>query len=418
MEDFNIPSPERVALLERLQEAIGGAPPYFWAACQVCDLEALEKLIELARISSAAVRIIAGQCRNMSRYWSAHPGELSLPSTPKNPTPVPSSSDSSSSPAISAPPAKKQKTSDSPAGKVTSSPLLSRSITAKALAKQRDNFRCVLTGEACTEVAHIYPFHSIKYTEGDIFGARHAFWDLLKNFWPEEKVSAWQMELFPGGINEIGLERVSNLITLSPSARAIWDRGAFALKPISMSNDNTTLKVQFFWQKKQQGIEATTSLLTTPFCTIDLEQNEGAYDHGKSMFFNLDTRELIKSGEIFELQTDDPDTLPLPSFKLLEMQWFLQRIAGMAGAAGLDEFDWDEDSDNEGEIYMKWGTNSDEDIPNLGLEEGDISLSIDRSLPASPQFLRKDNLPITEAPKHHTEEADAIFRHRSQNESS
>ncbi len=32
MEDFNIPNAERVALLESLQEAMGGAPPYFWAA--------------------------------------------------------------------------------------------------------------------------------------------------------------------------------------------------------------------------------------------------------------------------------------------------------------------------------------------------------------------------------------------------
>jgi hypothetical protein len=65
MEDFNIPSVERVTLLERLQEAMGNAPPSFWAACQICDLKALEKLIELARISPGAVRIIAGQTHTM-----------------------------------------------------------------------------------------------------------------------------------------------------------------------------------------------------------------------------------------------------------------------------------------------------------------------------------------------------------------
>ncbi|KAK9364484.1 hypothetical protein V1509DRAFT_636229 [Lipomyces kononenkoae] len=42
MEDFNIPSAERVAQLKLLQEAIGDVPPYFWAACQVCHVEALE----------------------------------------------------------------------------------------------------------------------------------------------------------------------------------------------------------------------------------------------------------------------------------------------------------------------------------------------------------------------------------------
>jgi hypothetical protein len=61
MEDFNIPSQERIALLERLQEAIGDVPPYFWAACQVCDLQALGKLVEVAHISPAIVCVLAGQ---------------------------------------------------------------------------------------------------------------------------------------------------------------------------------------------------------------------------------------------------------------------------------------------------------------------------------------------------------------------
>jgi hypothetical protein len=65
MEDFNIPSSERVALLERLQEAIGGAPQYFWAACQICDLETLGGLAEFARIYPEKARIIAGQTYTM-----------------------------------------------------------------------------------------------------------------------------------------------------------------------------------------------------------------------------------------------------------------------------------------------------------------------------------------------------------------
>jgi hypothetical protein len=180
----------------------------------------------------------------------------------------------------------------------------------------------------------------------------------------------------------MGLARAYNLITLSRNAHESWDRGAFALKPISVSNDKTTLKIQFFWQKKQNYTQATTmSLLTTPFSTKDLDGNEGAYDHGITRLVNVYTLEPIKSGQFFELQTDDAIQRPLPSLQLLEMQWFLQRVAGMAGAAGdLDWEDWDEDSD--------------EEIPNLELDEvGDTSIvSIDPSLPASPQFLRKDNV--------------------------
>ncbi len=65
MEDYNIPSAERVALLQRLQEAVGDVPPYFWAACQICDLKTLEKLAECARILPGLVVLVAGQTRTM-----------------------------------------------------------------------------------------------------------------------------------------------------------------------------------------------------------------------------------------------------------------------------------------------------------------------------------------------------------------
>ena len=68
MEDFNLPTGERITLLGRLQEIIGEVPLCFWAACQICDLKALEKLIEHARISPPAVRILAGQTRSMVSY--------------------------------------------------------------------------------------------------------------------------------------------------------------------------------------------------------------------------------------------------------------------------------------------------------------------------------------------------------------
>ena len=160
-----------------------------------------------------------------------------------------------SSPASSASSVKKQKTSDSPGGKAASSPILFGSQAAKTSAEQRDNFRCVLTGDRAYEVAYIYPFYSLRNKEEDIFGPRHNFWNHLKNFWPKEKVTAWEAELFPGGISEIGIKGVHNLITFSPSAHVYWNRGVFALKPISMSDDNTTLKVQFLRQKKQRTIK-------------------------------------------------------------------------------------------------------------------------------------------------------------------
>ncbi|KAJ8103630.1 hypothetical protein POJ06DRAFT_293493 [Lipomyces tetrasporus] len=245
MEDFNVPSAER---------AIGDVPPYFWAACQVCHVEALKKLVKVASISPAIVRVFAARSRTM-----------------------------------------KQKTLHSP-GSDASSPPLSRNRLARDLADERDNFRCVLSGDSSRESA----------------------WDHLKNLWPEQKIADWELELFQKGRHEMGEEKTYlNLITLSRTAHDMWARGAFALKPISVSNDNMTLK--------------------------HLDQNDGAFDSARALLYYADKR--ITSGQFFELRTNDTTAKTLPSFQLLKMQWFLQRVAGMAGAAGdIDWEDLDEDS--------------------------------------------------------------------------
>jgi len=250
----------------------------------------------------------------------------------------------------STPPTKRQKTSDSPA-------LLRRNQQFRDLAEQRDKSCCVLTGDVSIEVAHIYPHHSIRHKEEDIFGQRHIFWDHLKNFWSKEKVAAWEAELFPAGICEFGVERVYNLITLSRNAHDMWSRGAFALKPISESDDKMALEVQFFWQEKQKDTQQTMSLLTRPSSTEGLDQNVGAFG-GAARLSRNDKR--IKSGDYFKLQTDDPKIKPLPSFQLLELQWFLQRIQGMAGAADVD---WSPYSDSGS------ACSDEEEIPDLTLDD-------------------------------------------------
>ncbi len=99
----------------------------------------------------------------------------------------------------------------------------------------------------------------------------------------------------------------------------LFSPALFCDSGLFMFEYNTTLKVQFFWQKKQPDIQATISLSTTPPSTEDLDQNEGAFDYGQTKLVDKETK-LIKSGDIFDLKTDDPIKKPLPSFKLLELQ--------------------------------------------------------------------------------------------------
>lgn len=184
--------------------------------------------------------------------------------------------------------------------------------------------------------------------EENLFGTRNVFWDQLKNFWPVEKVASWEAELFSVGLSATGMERIKNLMTLSTDAHGQWNRGAFALKPTSVSDSKIILRMQFFWQKRHEGVDATMSFLPIPVSTENLDSNLGAFRRSISLARG---REWIKSGDYFDLTTDDAVEKPLPSFNLLDLQWFLTRVVGMAGAA----FSYDA-------IY---GDDSDEDIPDL-----------------------------------------------------
>jgi hypothetical protein len=57
----------------------------------------------------------------------------------------------------------------------------------------------------------------------------------------------------------------------------------------------------------------------------------------------------VRSGETFTFTTKDPENLPLPSMELLEMQWVLQRLVGMSGAAGWPSLDDIDDDSVKGE---------------------------------------------------------------------
>jgi hypothetical protein len=83
MEDFNEPSEERVGLLKRLEDAMrlkgvtgreaeereeGTVPPHFWAACQICDIKALDKFVDYAYEHPRRARILAAQTRPMVQF--------------------------------------------------------------------------------------------------------------------------------------------------------------------------------------------------------------------------------------------------------------------------------------------------------------------------------------------------------------
>lgn len=223
--------------------------------------------------------------------------------------------------------------------------------------------------------------------EEDIFGKRHIFWQMLRNLFPQEEISTWEAIIFPNGTEENGLESAQNMITLSSDAHKLWNHGAFALKPISVSEDKMSLTLQFFWQKKQFQTMPVTSVDNVPPCTRDLDH------YMEAKLANVHSEDFITSGQFFKMTTDDPVSRPLPNMALLHMQWFLQRVMGLAGAADVPP--------DLGDYF------SDGEVSNLGLEEaGEESFLSSLSGPsvATVPDIASPPHPLLETPKHQGDE--------------
>jgi hypothetical protein len=125
----------------------------------------------------------------------------------------------------------------------------------------------------------------------------------------------------------------------------MWTKELFALKPLKLSYDRKKLTVQFFWQVPgNYDLRSRIDLLTEPTSSEGLDFVVNGHwmtrleDDGSTPRFRP-----IRSGETFTFTTKDPQNLPLLSLVLLEMQWFLQRLVGMCGAAGWPSLDLDDD---------------------------------------------------------------------------
>jgi hypothetical protein len=184
-----------------------------------------------------------------------------------------------------------------------------------------------------------------KFDRNKMSSAIADFWRSLAIFWSKDQINKWKNTVFPDGV---GVERCFNLISLSSEAHDMWNRGLFAFKPLKLSRDRKTLTIQFFWQVPgEYKIDSEVDLLT------ETPSSEGLDTVGDGYFLarprNDRSISRICSGETFTFTTKDPENLPLPSMELLEMQWVLQRLVGMSGAAGwpsLDDID-DDSVENE-----------------------------------------------------------------------
>jgi hypothetical protein len=166
---------------------------------------------------------------------------------------------------------------------------------------------------------------------------RYSFWNTLKRFWSDARIQEWRNVIFSNPNNpDRGVETCHNLICLSPDAHDYWTRTQFALKPIRLSDDKRRLDVEFHWLPKYH-YSSEVDISTPP------KSSEISDGRAKPKLYNFQTDQTISSGQLISLTTDDPEERPLPHFALLEMQWMLQRVAAMSGAAEIyDDFHYDD----------------------------------------------------------------------------
>ena len=160
----------------------------------------------------------------------------------------------------------------------------------------------------------------------------------MRLFWSQDRVNAWHDAIFS---SVSGTEVVFNLMCLCPNAHKYHERAYFALKPKEISSDKKSLKVEFYWLPRCDHSNQV-NILRTPSIPEHLD--------GKTRrigLWNVETDQRIRSGDIIYFETNDPENLPLPDFRLLEMQWILHRVSALSGAAELSD-NFDDDSDDWG----------------------------------------------------------------------
>ncbi|KAK2811980.1 hypothetical protein FQN50_001687 [Emmonsiellopsis sp. PD_5] len=194
---------------------------------------------------------------------------------------------------------------------------------AKNLCRKRDASRCVLTKMDILDVAHVYPFCMNRLESLELF------WETLRVYWSEEQVNAWKAAVS----GPLGTETVENLLCFSPDAHRLHGKARFALHLESFEETANwqSMNLSFHWLKA--GKREQILLTQTPSLLADKPVAYGLTNYEKK-------HDLI-SGHNVRLRSADPETMPLPHARLMELQWLLSRVAALSGAADFLELDDD-----------------------------------------------------------------------------
>jgi hypothetical protein len=77
-------------------------------------------------------------------------------------------------------------------------------------------------------------------------------------------------------------------------------------------------------------------------------------------------KKKIISGQEISLTTSDPNKLPLPDKRILEMQWYLQQVAALKGGAEVVDDDYSDYGDWQEVVLESPKAESTPSSPSLG----------------------------------------------------
>ncbi|KAI5306873.1 hypothetical protein KEM56_006655 [Ascosphaera pollenicola] len=125
-----------------------------------------------------------------------------------------------------------------------------------------------------------------------------------------------------------------SVYSIVKNAHDFHARGFFGLRPVSRSEDGTSLQVEFFWLHQDLTYALNKDYAAEPSLSHP-DQTRSRNPIGPKDSLLVDRRDFrhLASGDIITMQTSDPVRLPLPDLDLLDMQWRLQRIVA-ASCAG------------------------------------------------------------------------------------
>jgi hypothetical protein len=349
-EGFSERSTERRQVFEDAASRLDtGIPPSMWAFLQVADLEHVKNFthseVSWNTVKEGQWSIHSSKSKDALRLWKQQPEEKEMDDTAPAPKRTHSkafsnnASSQSQSHSSEIPASETRTRSGRPLGVPEGS--VRRDVGIAKRSKERDGNLCVISGMGAAQACHIYPWCA--------FGAQSSnrvasFWSVLELFWPKDKVDAWRAKIFHNNGTPYGTETVENMITFTATLHNFHTEGAFALRPLRITADKTQLELEFHWLKRQvRDPRATVDLLELPMSSRGLLGSELG-QHLCFMDNGVPTR--LVSGKKFTMKTDDPVNKPLPDPGLLELQWHLQRIMAMSGAAGWKEDDFDDDDDD------------------------------------------------------------------------